>query len=324
MTVLFPTNWLSAVVSAIRRPVRFITTIFWLIASVVFSLLAPSVPHSSSNNLNFGRLPSPSPLNKILPTSLLTSGVRPKRFHSHNDSSRKVPVYHALSLGAGSIEADVRVVNSSLLVGWSNDPDVTFVSSYVKPLEALLDACNSKAGGRKRGIYDVAPELPLQLMIDLKSDVQVSFPMVFEALEPLRKKGYLTTYYCQTGQIHYSAITVIITTHANVFELVEALEARDMFMDAPLLNIRDPSLTPTISPTAHMSFIRHFGNGWMIGRHRQELRRLIDAAHEKGIMVRIWDVPNSPKWFRNRIWRMLLDEGVDWLNADDIDAAAAF
>ena len=125
-----------------------------------------------------------------------------------------------------------------------------------------------------------------------------SFPMVFEALEPLRRKGYLTTYNTQTEKLDSSAITVIVTCHSNVLGLVQALETRDMFMDAPLLDIANPSFTPSISPTAHMSFLRHFGNTWLIGNHRERLRKVVDVAHEKGIMVRIWGVPNSPQWLR--------------------------
>jgi len=303
---------------------KLVETLFWTIASIFISFSMTMIEHSSSNNLSFGRLPRSSPLNNLLPTSLLTAGVRPKRFHSHNDSSKKVPLYHALSLGAGSIEADVRVVNGILLAGWSNDPNVTLKSSYIEPLEAMLDARNFKDSDRKRGIFDVAPELPLQLMIDLKSNVQESFPMVSQVLEPLRRKGYLTTYNSRTDKLNFSAITVIITSHSNVLGLVKALEPRDMFMDAPLLDIENPSFTPSISPTAHMSFLRHFGNSCLIGQYREGLRKLVDGAHKKGIMVRIWGVPDSPRWLRNRIWRMLLDEGVDWLNADDIDAAAAF
>jgi len=225
------------------------------------------------------------------------------------------------------VEADVRLVNDTLLAGWSNDPNITLESSYIEPLEALLDARNPNGLDRKRGIFDVAPELPLQLMIDLKSDVHESFPMVYKALEPLRSKGYLTTYNSQTEKLDIAFITVIITSHSNVLGLVEALKPRrDMFMDAPLLDILEntSSFTPSISPTAHMSFLRHFGNSWLIGQYRERLCKLIHAAHEKGMMVRIWGIPESPRWLRNRIWRMLLDEGVDWLNADDIDAAAAF
>jgi len=188
----------------------------------------------------------------------------------------------------------------------------------------MLDSRNPQGTNCRRGLYDAIPELPLQLMVDLKSDVQVSFPMVYKALEPLRQKGYLTTYYGQKDKMEFSAITVIITTHSNVLDQIKALDPRDMFLDAPLLEINSPAYTSTLSLTAHMPYHRTFGGSWTVTKHREKIRKLVSEAHAKGIMVRIWGIPSSPKWLRNRIWKLLLEEGVDWLNADDIDDAAVF
>jgi hypothetical protein len=125
--------------------------------------------------------------------------------------------------------------------------------------------------------------------------------MVYEALEPLRQKGYLTTYNRQKDKIEFSAITVIITTHANALDQVEALEPRDMFLDAPLLNIGNAVYTPTLSLTAHTSYLALFGGGWTVAKHRERIRNLVSEAHAKGIMVRIWGIPNSPKWLRSAL-----------------------
>lgn len=122
--------------------------------------------------------------------------------------------------------------------------------------------------------------------------------MVYKALEPLRQKGYLTTYNRANDKIDFSAITVIITTHANVLGQVEALEPRDMFMDAPLLDIANSAYTPTLSLTAHASYLRLFGEGWTVTKHREQIRKLVAEAHAKGIMVRLWGIPNRPKWLR--------------------------
>ena len=48
----------------------------------------------------------------------------------------------------------------------------------------------------------------------------------------------------------------------------------------------------------------------------------MDVAHAKGIMLRYWDQPGWPISTRNGIWRQLKDEGVDIINADDLEAAA--
>ena len=44
--------------------------------------------------------------------------------------------------------------------------------------------------------------------------------------------------------------------------------------------------------------------------------------HGKGITLRYWDQPGWPISPRNGIWRQLWSEGVDLINADDIEAAA--
>ena len=52
------------------------------------------------------------------------------------------------------------------------------------------------------------------------------------------------------------------------------------------------------------------------------LRAQVEVAHAKGIMLRYWDQPGWPISTRNGIWRQLKDEGVDIINADDLEAAA--
>ena len=48
--------------------------------------------------------------------STLAAVAPPRRFHSHNDYEHQVPLYEALSYGAGSVEADVWLVGDELLV----------------------------------------------------------------------------------------------------------------------------------------------------------------------------------------------------------------
>ncbi len=54
----------------------------------------------------------------------------------------------------------------------------------------------------------------------------------------------------------------------------------------------------------------------------EKLRGQVKAAHERGILVRYWDLPAWPIWVRDVVWRQLRDEGVDLLNVDDLKAGA--
>lgn len=56
----------------------------------------------------------------------------------------------------------------------------------------------------------------------------------------------------------------------------------------------------------------------------ETLRRQVAEAHKRGIKARYWELPAFPIWKRNRVWKMLSDEGVDLLNVDDLDAAVGF
>jgi hypothetical protein len=45
----------------------------------------------------------------------------------------------------------------------------------------------------------------------------------------------------------------------------------------------------------------------------EKLRSLVNLAHVNGRKVRFWATPD-----RVEIWRLLMDEGVDWVNVDDL------
>ena len=51
------------------------------------------------------------------------------------------------------------------------------------------------------------------------------------------------------------------------------------------------------------------------------LRRQIQDAHAKGLKARYWDLPFWPISLRNHVWDVLVQEGVDFLNVDDLKGA---
>ncbi|KAL1749190.1 hypothetical protein HDZ31DRAFT_79046 [Schizophyllum fasciatum] len=259
---------------------------------------------------------------------LLTAGVTPKRIHSHNDYTRAVPLFQALSHGCASVEADVWLVDGQLRVGHTEDDLTggTLASMYVDPLVSLLDDYNAKAT-QKRGLFDVAPDLTLFLFIDIKSDRPSTFSAIHAALEALRSRNYLSTWNSSlsaTDPPSYGPITVVGTGNTP-FESVKALEQRDIFFDAPLDDINNPQYAPSVSPMSSGSFYEIVGFSWLAGgKGKDKVRHIVNAAHMKGIMTRFWATPSLPRWARNRVWSILLDAGVDFLNADDLAAVAAF
>lgn len=65
---------------------HYLQGLVWSTVAFCVPFFYATIQRSPSNNLSFGRLPASSPLNSLLSTPLITAGVRPKRFHSHNDS----------------------------------------------------------------------------------------------------------------------------------------------------------------------------------------------------------------------------------------------
>lgn len=51
------------------------------------------------------------------------------------------------------------------------------------------------------------------------------------------------------------------------------------------------------------------------------VRKQVAGAHARGLKVRYWSVPEWPRGLRNYFWRVLVKEGVDYLNVDDLKAA---
>ena len=153
-------------------------------------------------------------------------------------------------------------------------------------------------------------------------------PFILDAFQPLRQRGYLTTF--ANGTLTNSAITVIGTGNSPL-EQVKVLEPRDYFFDAPLTQLTDPTLNTTwdqtLAPIASTDYevaVGWSGVGNITDEQRANLTRFVGDAHERGIQARFWDTPAWPIFARDNVWRTLLEGGADWLNADDLEAASSF
>jgi hypothetical protein len=143
----------------------------------------------------------------------------------------------------------------------------------------------------------------------------------------LRKAGYLTTFQ-SNGTFHPSAITAIGTGNTPLGGIM-ALSPRDLFFDAPLTNLTGGQVVynSTISPIASTDYataVGWSGIGNISDTQLTKLRQYISDAHSLKIAARFWDTPGWPIFARNNVWKVLLENGVDWLNVDDLKAASEF
>lgn len=181
------------------------------------------------------------------------------------------------------------------------------------------------------GVWDTDTAQTLYFFIDVKTSGPETFKAVIEALEPLRAKGYLTT--VKDGKTLTNGPVTIIGTGETPLDMVAPVADRDYFFDAPLANLNDPQyseITGIISPIASTDFQAAVGkvtldtDPILKDDQLQALRDQIALAEKRGIGARYWNTPYFPVRTRNLVWRTLLREGVTLLNADDLDAVAAY
>ncbi|EFQ28152.1 hypothetical protein CGRA01v4_03124 [Colletotrichum graminicola] len=255
--------------------------------------------------------------------------VVPIPCHSHNDYWRKRPIYDALEAGCIGIEADVWLSGTELFVGhnkWSLREKNTFTNLYIDPLVRILDQRNANLNNSfqraPRGIYQANPVQTMILLVDLKTGGPDTWPQVVRQLEPLRERGWLTK--VVNDKIHYGPITVVGTGNTP-FELVaENSTYRDAFFDAPLLKLDSHDFNPTNSYYTSVSFKKAIGTVWfgdLTEAQMTKLRNQVKEAHLRGLKVRYWNLPAWPVSIRNHVWDVLIREGVDILNVDDLKGA---
>ena len=234
-----------------------------------------------------------------------------------------------------------------------------YVNPLVQILDDMNAAPQFGAASSKiRGVFEEAPEQTLVLLIDFKMDGREQFPVVSSHLEALREKNYLT--YFNGESLVTGAVTIVATGNAP-FDLITANTTyRDIFFDAPLDKLSDETKTlasQSLSPEAliadsastagqgntgvdpslgssqftdqnsyyaSINFKRSIGfpyRGRLTHKQLKKLREQIKAAHEKGLKARYWNTPTWPLGLRNHIWKILVEEGADILNVDDLRSA---
>jgi hypothetical protein len=290
------------------------------------------------------------------PTTI-TRNVKPLQCHSHNDYWRHVPLYEALHFGCTSVEADIWLMDdmegegeSDFYIGHSLaslERRRTLRNLYINPLLRILDSrnYNTTTGARSEGVFETKPTQALVLLVDIKNEPTASFDALSAQLEPLRARGYLT-YHDGTNLI--PGPLTIVATGSTPYTSILAQNAthRDIFFDAPL-----GDLATSVSNTAHPADIENSidksteyntttslyasqslrkvlghpipfllpgsPSQWQLER----IRSATEAAHARGLKVRWWDTPDWPRSRRNRVWKILMEEGADVLNVDDLRAA---
>ena len=281
----------------------------------------------------------------------LSSSVSPVMCHSHNDYLRQHPLFSAIAVGCSSIEADVWLSKDGkdLLVAhrsWHASPKRTLRSLYIDPLVQILSSMNPSSGAipsnsstisQPSGIFSSEPNVTLILFIDIKTDPAATWPVVLEQLKPLREKGFLSRHekMSSTNQTFWPGpITVVGTGNilqqrdVNVGSSLEKWrQYHDVFLDAPLDQLTQPGFWVEENENefyaASVSLWRTLGTV-LFAFSTSQIRRMreqIQAANTRKLLSRYWELPRWPISRRNYVWRVLVEENIGLLNADDVAGA---
>ena len=278
-----------------------------------------------------------------LPTDF-SRDIIPIPCHSHNDYWRHVPLYSALAAGCTSVEADVWLSDADLFVGHTEQSltkERTLRSLYIDPIVSILSIRNTPSEvvttnpippstTELNGIFETSPRTPLILLIDIKTDGDLTYPAVLDHLEPLRSRGWLTHF---NGTAVIPGPVTVVGTGFTPFNLITSNRTyRDIFYDAPLEELwgDDPHLLTGESYTtknsyyASVSFQAEIGNLWhgtLTPQQVLKIRGEVKGARERGLKARYWDTPAWPVGRRDHVWDVLMREDVGALNVDDLEAA---
>ena len=230
--------------------------------------------------------------------------------HAHNDYEHTRPLFDALAQGFCSVEADIHLVDSQLLVAHDRKdvkPGRTLQSLYLDPLR-------ERAKKNKGRIY--ADSDTFYLLIDVKTDAAQTYAALREVL---KKYSDLMTEFREDG-VHKKAVTAVISGGRDI-ETMKAEKRRFAGIDGRLDDL-DSGLPPSVFPWISDDWqekIGWYGIGDFPEASRQKLKEIVEKAHKRGYKVRFWGAPDGPK-----IWRVQREAGVDLLNADDLAGLRRF
>lgn len=227
--------------------------------------------------------------------------------HSHNDYENEIPFRLAYNNNFGSIEADIWAVKGDLFVAHSVkeiQPERTLDSLYIQPIVRIFRQNKGKAWKDKASTF--------QLLIDLKTSVSQTLPLLVEKLEQ-----YPDVF--NPGK-NRNAVRIVITGNRP-----EPTEFKNypgfVYFDGNLNRNYDKKQLKRIALYSEnfKTYSSWNGNGVIPDEDRIRLTNAIDSAHALNKKIRFWNSPDNPD-----AWKTFMEMGIDFLNTDHIIELAGF
>ena len=235
----------------------------------------------------------------LLFTNLNAQSTSTIRLHSHNDYKQNIPFLQAYYAGAGSIEADVYLLNNKLYVAHEKKEiaeDRTLTDLYLKPLATLY---------KKNGNRPYANSLQtLQLVIDIKEDHIHVIPQLIKDLKP-----YLDIFNYPANK---HVVKIILSgdmpspAHFGDYPDYIYFDGRPNIAYQPDELKRIGMISDNLA-----NYTTWNGKGALTKADSIKVKTIINAAHAYQKPFRFWATQDSPN-----TWIQLEKLGVDWINTD--------
>lgn len=231
-----------------------------------------------------------------------------ERAHAHNDYLHEHPLEDALAQRFYSVEADVWMDGGILMVAhWPWNIQGSLRQLYLDPLQKRVDEKSSVHGDGR----------PFTLWIDIKD----KNPLLPDLLHRVLNEYPMLTEFSDVGR-RQAPVTVILTGEAMAKErFVEDWDSRRAVRDSGDYTPDDPPADQKWRAYAlnWSSYLSWTGEGDPSDDDKQRMACIMENAHASGRTVRFYAIPA-----KTAVWKFLLDHGVDFINADDLEGLNAF
>lgn len=233
--------------------------------------------------------------------------------HAHNDYQHTQPLLDALSYGFTSIEADVYLIKRELYVSHLpplfKNKNRTLTKLYLEPLFKRY-----KENGNQ--IYPDYNQ-PIYLMIDIKNKSEATYELLKKQLEPYQEM--LSSW--ENNEPTLKAVNIILSGSRPIKNVL-ADSKRWVQIDGRLGDLGKnyhPQFMPIISGPYKDVANASFFNRKLDQPKLDHIKKYATQAATEGKSLRLWKTKQDQV-----TWNALLENGVDFLNTDNLKSLSNF